>query len=110
MGGSGTRSGERADGTARRADDSGRSGESPLQRADRNMIEMLQELRVAQTGIQILFAFLLSLSFTDRFERIDEVPLSAVCASGALGASWLAPAVSPPRPGVPRPAPPPPPA
>jgi uncharacterized protein DUF6328 len=73
VGGSGTRSGERADGAARRADDSGRSGESPLQRADRNMIEMLQELRVAQTGIQILFAFLLSLSFTDRFERIDEV-------------------------------------
>lgn len=47
-------------------------GEGPLQRADRNMIELLQELRVAQTGVQILFAFLLSLSFTDRFERIDE--------------------------------------
>ena len=39
-------------------------GERPLERADRNMIEMLQELRVAQTGVQILFAFLLSLSFT----------------------------------------------
>ena len=47
--------------------------ENALQRADRNMIEMLQELRVAQTGIQILFAFLLSLSFTERFARIDEV-------------------------------------
>jgi hypothetical protein len=47
-------------------------GELPPQRADRNMIEMLQELRVAQTGVQILFAFLLSLSFTDRFTRIDE--------------------------------------
>src|ERR687889_1089442 len=56
-------SGSRADGR----------GEGPLQRADRNMIEMLQELRVAQTGIQILFAFLLSLSFTERFGRIDEV-------------------------------------
>ena len=44
-----------------------------MERADRNMIEMLQELRVAQTGIQILFAFLLSLSFTERFGRIDEV-------------------------------------
>jgi Family of unknown function (DUF6328) len=50
-----------------------RRGEGPLQQADRNMIEMLQELRVAQTGIQILFAFLLSLSFTDRFGRIDDV-------------------------------------
>lgn len=48
-------------------------GESALERADRNMAEMLQELRVAQTGVQILFAFLLSLSFTDRFTRIDEV-------------------------------------
>lgn len=50
-----------------------RDGEGPLQRADRNMVEMLQELRVAQTGIQILFAFLLSLSFTERFGRIDDV-------------------------------------
>lgn len=48
-------------------------GEGPLHRADRNMLELLQELRVAQTGVQILFAFLLSLSFTDRFGRIDEV-------------------------------------
>lgn len=46
-------------------------GETLLARADRNMVEMLQELRVAQTGVQILFAFLLSLSFTDRFGRID---------------------------------------
>ena len=46
-------------------------GEGPLQRADRNMLELLQELRVAQTGVQILFAFLLSLSFTDKFQSID---------------------------------------
>jgi hypothetical protein len=56
-------SGTRADGR----------GEGPLQRADRNMIELLQELRVAQTGVQILFAFLLTLSFTERFGSIDEV-------------------------------------
>src|SRR5918997_4854581 len=52
--------------------DDGR-GEGPLQRADRNMIELLQELRVAQTGVQILFAFLLTLSFTERFGSIDEI-------------------------------------
>ena len=46
-------------------------GEGPLQRADRNMLELLQELRVAQTGVQILFAFLLSLAFTERFASID---------------------------------------
>ena len=39
------------------------------------MVEMLQELRVAQTGVQILFAFLLSLSFTERFARIDDFQL-----------------------------------
>ena len=56
-------------GTSRPVDD---RGERPVERADRNMIEMLQELRVAQTGVQILFAFLLSLSFTERFARIDD--------------------------------------
>jgi hypothetical protein len=53
-----------------------RPGEGPLQRADRNMLELLQELRVAQTGVQILFAFLLSLSFTDRFAEIDAMQRS----------------------------------
>jgi hypothetical protein len=50
-------------------------GEGALQRADRNMVELLQELRVAQTGVQILFAFLLALAFTERFSRIDSVQL-----------------------------------
>ena len=34
---------------------------------DRNLAELLQELRVAITGVQILFAFLLGLAFTARF-------------------------------------------
>src|SRR5262245_39425389 len=41
--------------------------ETAAQRADRNFSELLQELRVAQTGVQILFAFLLTLPFTQRF-------------------------------------------
>ncbi|HXV91839.1 MAG TPA: DUF6328 family protein, partial [Pseudonocardia sp.] len=45
--------------------------ETPLERADRNMLEMLQELRVAQIGVQILFAGLITLAFTERFGRID---------------------------------------
>ena len=45
--------------------------EGPLQRADRNFAELLQELRVAQTGVQVLFAFLLTLSFMDRFAVLD---------------------------------------
>ncbi|MDX6311807.1 MAG: hypothetical protein QOF84_6752 [Streptomyces sp.] len=47
--------------------------ETPLQRADRNFAELLQELRVTQTGVQILFAFLLTLAFTQRFPTLDDV-------------------------------------
>ncbi|MCD7442774.1 DUF6328 family protein [Streptomyces lincolnensis] len=47
--------------------------ETPLERADRNFGELLQELRVTQTGVQILFAFLLSLAFTQRFPDLDTV-------------------------------------
>ena len=45
--------------------------ESDLQRIDRNFNELLQELRVAQTGVQILFAFLLTLAFTQRFGMVS---------------------------------------
>jgi hypothetical protein len=45
-------------------------GETPLQRADRAYGEILQEVRVAQTGVQILFAFLLALAFQARFGHI----------------------------------------
>ncbi|WP_447035324.1 DUF6328 family protein [Streptomyces sp. DSM 118878] len=47
--------------------------ETPLERADRNFAELLQELRVTQTGVQILFAFLLGLAFTPRFPSLDAV-------------------------------------
>lgn len=47
--------------------------ETPLERADRNFAELLQELRVTQTGVQILFAFLLTLAFTPRFPSLDAV-------------------------------------
>ncbi|MEH0528562.1 DUF6328 family protein [Streptomyces stelliscabiei] len=45
--------------------------ETPPERADRNFSELLQELRVTQTGVQILFAFLLTLAFTPRFSDLD---------------------------------------
>ena len=48
-----------------------RAGESELHRADRNMLELLQELRVAQIGVQILFAGLISVSFMEWFQRVD---------------------------------------
>ncbi|OLB75140.1 MAG: amine oxidase [Actinobacteria bacterium 13_2_20CM_2_71_6] len=44
-----------------------------MERWDRNFSELLQELRVAQTGVQVLFAFLLTLPFTNRFEKITGI-------------------------------------
>jgi hypothetical protein len=46
-------------------------GETELQARDRQFSELLQELRVAQTGVQILFAFLLGLAFTPRFADLS---------------------------------------
>ena len=50
--------------------DSNDRHETEGQRLDRNVDEMLQELRVAQTGVQILFAFLLTIAFQQRFPEI----------------------------------------
>jgi len=47
--------------------DYSRHHETTAQRLDRNYNELLQELRVAQAGVQILFAFLLTLAFSQRF-------------------------------------------
>jgi Flp pilus assembly protein TadB len=55
------------------SDTEDRRDETGLERWDRNFIELLQELRVAQTGVQILFAFLLTLPFTNRFKEISDL-------------------------------------
>ncbi|WP_244524425.1 DUF6328 family protein [Trujillonella endophytica] len=47
-------------------------GETVDQVLDRNLAELLQELRVAFTGVQIMFAFLLGLAFTQRFGDLDD--------------------------------------
>jgi hypothetical protein len=44
--------------------------ESDKERLDRNLSELLQELRVAQAGVQVLFAFLLVVPFNQRFPDI----------------------------------------
>ncbi len=45
--------------------------ETVAQRDDRNLSELIQELRVAGLGVQVLFGFLLSLPFTTRFTRLS---------------------------------------
>lgn len=51
-------------------------GETPAQRADRNFNELLQELRVLQTGVQILFGFLLILAVQPRFADVSGATLA----------------------------------
>jgi hypothetical protein len=69
--------------------------ETPAERSDRNWAELLQELRVAQTGVQLLTAFLLSLPFQQRFTQITAgqkvVYLVVVLLSVAATASLIAP-------------------
>ncbi|GAA1977795.1 DUF6328 family protein [Isoptericola halotolerans] len=45
--------------------------ETSEERSDRNWVELLQELRVMQTGVQILTGFLLILPFQSRFQDLD---------------------------------------
>jgi hypothetical protein len=45
--------------------------ESEAQRDDRNLMELLQEVRIAGLGVQVLFGFLLAIPFTTRFVRLD---------------------------------------
>lgn len=46
--------------------------ESEEERADRNLTDLLQELRVALPGVQVLFAFLLTVPFTQRFSELSD--------------------------------------
>lgn len=49
-----------------------RRKETPAERADRNFNDLLQELRVTQTGVQVLFSLLLTVPFTARFETVTD--------------------------------------
>lgn len=46
--------------------------ETPEERADRNLSELLQELRVALPGVQVLFAFLLTVPFSQNFNQLNQ--------------------------------------
>ena len=62
--------------------------ETEAQRLDRNWSSLLQELRVAQTGVQLLTGFLLILPFQPRFAQLDSVMhivylVTVACSMGA---------------------------
>ncbi|MFC5910467.1 DUF6328 family protein [Streptacidiphilus monticola] len=60
--------------------------ETPQEQADRKWNEMLQEVRVSQTGAQILFGFLLSVAFTPRFQRLSGFDKDLYATAVVLGA------------------------
>jgi hypothetical protein len=45
--------------------------ETDAERIDRNLAELLQEMRVAIIGAQVLFGFLLAIPFANRFDALD---------------------------------------
>ena len=68
-----------------------RRGESEEERLDRNLMELLQELRVASLGVQFLFAFLLVVPFQQGWADGDRVREDA---------STSSPCCSPPPPAI----------
>ena len=64
----------------------GRPGETQAERDDRNLMELLQELRVAGLGVQVLFGFMLSLPFTTRFAKLSPLQSDLYVASLLLAA------------------------
>lgn len=69
--------------------------ETAKERWDRNFADLLQELRVTQTGVQILFAFLLTLPFSAQFDRTTafqrDVYIVALLAAAAATAMIISP-------------------
>jgi len=61
--------------------------ESPEERADRRWAELLQEVRVIQTGVQILFGFLLTVAFTPRFATLEQTDKTIYVVTVLLGAA-----------------------
>ncbi|HEY0003007.1 MAG TPA: DUF6328 family protein [Actinoplanes sp.] len=69
--------------------------ETDKQRWDRNFADLLQELRVTQTGIQILFAFLLTLPFSSGFPRTSAFQKDVYVVSLLTAAAATAMVISP---------------
>jgi hypothetical protein len=66
--------------------------ETEEERLDRNLGELLQELRVALPGVQVLFAFLLAVPFQQNFTKISEFEKKVYFATlllTALSAAFL---------------------
>jgi hypothetical protein len=69
--------------------------ETPAERADRNFDDILQELRVTQTGVQVLFSLLLTVPFSQRFEKVTEFQKDVYFISLLLAAATIVFLVAP---------------
>jgi hypothetical protein len=69
--------------------------EEHKERVDRELIELLNELRVALPGVQVLFAFLLIVPFTEGFRDVDDVARSIYFASLIAAAASSALLIAP---------------
>jgi uncharacterized protein DUF6328 len=66
----------------------GTGADQQREQDNRRMIELLQELRVALVGVQVMFAFLLTVPFTQRFAQVTEFQrttyfVTLLCAAAA---------------------------
>ncbi|MFB7512231.1 DUF6328 family protein [Streptomyces sp. NPDC056144] len=59
--------------------------ETEDERADRRWQEVIQEIRVAQTGVQILLGFLLTVVFTPHFQGLDQSDKTIYIVTVVLG-------------------------
>ncbi|MEU6273174.1 DUF6328 family protein [Streptomyces populi] len=69
--------------------------ESPEERADRKWGDLLQEIRVAQTGVQILFGFLLTVVFQPTYRRLSDADQTLYMVTIVLGATAIGALVAP---------------
>jgi hypothetical protein len=69
--------------------------ETRRERVNRELIELLNELRVALPGVQVLFAFLLAVPFSNGYKRITDfqraVFFATLCATAVSTAFFIAP-------------------
>jgi Family of unknown function (DUF6328) len=69
--------------------------ETELERSDRQLAELMQEVRVVQTGVQVLFGFLLAAAFTNRFGELSQgerlLYFGTLVAAGAAAMLLIAP-------------------
>jgi hypothetical protein len=70
-------------------------GESGPERVDRELIELLNELRVALPGVQVLFAFLLTVPFSIGFQRLTRLQRNAYFVAFVLAAMSAALLIAP---------------